>query len=129
MGRASNLFGAAEGNPGEVAMGLKGSGSDADRTEVARQAIEGLERIRRGPDQHTPVAVSRSIESPAAAAGVAAYIDRNFPTKGLFAQRAKIDAKTLSRLLNKPHRVSKTTWAVVAAAMGIKLAELLRTGH
>jgi hypothetical protein len=113
-------------------MGRKGSGSDADRfdrTDVARRAIEGLERIRRGPDQHTPVAVNRSMESPAAAARVKAYIARNCPTEAKFAEKAGINAKTLSRLLKPPHHVSNTTWFLVAKAMGIEPDELLRTGH
>jgi lambda repressor-like predicted transcriptional regulator len=115
-------------------MGLKVSGIDLERTAVARQAIADMQRLAGVAVQHTPVAVtpvavSRSSESPAAAARVAAYISRNFPTKVQFAQEAGIGAKTLSRLLKPPHHVSNTTWFLVAKAMGIEPDELLRTGQ
>jgi hypothetical protein len=113
-------------------MGRKGNASDTDRFNriaVARQAIERLQKIAGGVNR-------RDTDAPGALqvfqwrhAWRLSYIERNFPTEAQFAQQADINAKTLSRLFEQAHRVSKTTWALVTAAMGIKLAELLRTGH
>jgi hypothetical protein len=101
-------------------MGRKGSGSDAgrsDRTEVARQAIEGLERIRRGPDNKT------GSDERSAAERVKAFMNEKHLDIPAFAKMIGRSVRTVGSVLADAP-LGKGTRRAVAEALGTSPEEL-----
>jgi hypothetical protein len=112
-------------------MGRKVSGGDSTRIDplmVARQAIEGLQKLAGIADRGNSVEVVRTITNPAATARIAAYMHDHAQTQAGFADRAHIGERTLRRLL-KTNTASIRTWEEVAKAIGTTPEELLKTGQ
>jgi hypothetical protein len=71
-----------------------------------------------------PVGAPPGITSPAAARRVQAYIDKSPLRRADLMARAQISERTLSTVLNT-HKVSESTWRVIAKAMRISFDDLL----
>jgi hypothetical protein len=98
--------------------------------KVAIQALTGLHELlglqpvdHETRRHHPPY--RRSSTNPSAAARLVAYMERNSLTQVEFAEKAKINEKTVSRILSS-HAASPRTWAEVAHAMGITPNELFQ---